>query len=314
MWQSGCELLRPDCFPEGKDELTVFVILVQLRIIRDECINNDQLQSLKFLAQKFYINQSTAIDNIDIDGYRCDNPDLEGTGNRPDMIDHKTTRIIAALLHKLCPGGTRTKDGMFFIPPPLPTKYHKIAQLSDWTSSTIKCAGVQPSKEELVKALIAQGSTIGQYVQFATVPPELITYLYTHEGCKGRVTLKDNVLMMCTKEGGDIIIARNTDGIVELQTKRGNAKGEFQAPKSIFSSNVRWEGPRGQSALQVVYFTFSNHMMKWLDKMITDHMRQDKSDSRHCNGRLVWFRGNSRNMTSQAITECVIEIDDDDEI
>jgi hypothetical protein len=65
-------------------------------------------------------------------------------------------------------------------------------------------------------------NTIGQYVQFVTVSLKLITYLYTHEGCKGRVTLKDHVLMMCTKEGGDIIIARNTDGIVELQTKRGN--------------------------------------------------------------------------------------------
>jgi hypothetical protein len=109
-------------------------------------------------------------------------------------------------------------------------------------SSTIQCAGVQPSKEELVKALIERGSTIGQYVQFATVSPVLINYLYKHEGCVGDVTLKENVLMMCTKEGGEIIIARNTDGIVKLQTKQGNAKGEFHAPKAIFSSNVRNEG------------------------------------------------------------------------
>jgi hypothetical protein len=283
MWHSGGALQRPDCFPDGKDELTVFTILVQLRINRDECITNDQLQSLKFLARKFYIKQSTAIDSLDIDGYRCDNPDLARTGNRPNLIDPQTTRLTAALLHKLCPGGTRTKDGLFFIPPPLPTTYHKIAQLSDWTSTTVQCTGEQPSKEEVMKALIERRSTIGQYVQFAAVPPELIDFLYTHEGCRGRVTLKENVLMMCTKEGGEIIIARNTGGIVELQTKRGNAKGEFHAPKAIFSSNVRrGGGVHGQSVLRVVYFTFSNHMMNWLDKMYTDHMIQDKTDTRHC--------------------------------
>ena len=166
-----------------------------------------------------------------------------------------------------------------------------------------------------MKALIELGSRIGQYVQFGTVSPVLINYLYTHEGCVGKVTLKENVSMMCTKEGGDIIIARNTDGFVEFQTLRLNAKGEFCLPRAIFSSNIRSEGgPRGQSALRVVYFTFSNHMMKWLDKMTTDHMRQDKTDTRHCNGRLVWNKGNSQNLTSQGITECVIEIDDDDEI
>jgi hypothetical protein len=120
--------------------------------------------------------------------------------------------------------------------------------------------------------------------------------------------------MVCSKEGGDIIIARNTDGYIELITPPVNHKGEFNAPKCIFSSNVRYEGVFGVSALRVVYFTFSRHLMKWLDRMITDHMKQDKSDSRHCNGRLVWTRENSQNMTSQEITECVINIDDDDEI
>jgi hypothetical protein len=314
MWQSGDELPQPDCFPNGKDELTVFKTLVLLRIIRDKRINNDQLETLKFLARKYFIEQSAKIDNLDINGYRVDNPDLGKTGNRPDRIDPETTRIIAALLHNLCPGGTRTKDGLFFIPPPLPTSYHKIVQLEDWTSSTIQCAGVQPSNEELVDALIERGSTIGQYVQFAPVPPILISYLYTHEGCEGIVTLQENVVMVCTKEGGYLIIARNTDGKVELQTRHANAKGEFHAPKAIFSSNIKKGGPNGQNLLRVVYFTFSSQMMEWLDKMYTDHMTQNKSDSRHCNGRLVWPRGNSRNKTNQEITECVIDIDDDDEI
>jgi hypothetical protein len=307
-------LFRPDCFPEGKDELTVFTILVHFRIFRDKCISNDQLQTLKFLARKYIIEQSAKIDNLDTDGYRCDNPDLGGTGNKPDMIDQERTRIIAALLNKLCPGGTRTKDGLFFIPPPLPASYHKIVQLEDWTSSTIQCTGVRPSIEELVNALIDLGSTIGRFVQFDLVPPELISYLYTHEGCEGLVTLQDNVVMVCTKEGGDLIIARNTDGKVELQTRRANAKGEFHAPKEIFSRNIKKKGPNGQNLLRVVYFTFSQRWVKWADRMFTDHMTQNKSDSRHCNGRLVWPRGNSRNKTNQEITECVIDIDDDDEI
>ena len=278
MWHSGGELQRPDCFPDGKDELTVFTILVQLRISE---MNASPMTNSN---HSNFWHKSTSSN----DGYRCDNPDLARTGNRPNQIDPQTTRIVAALLHKLCPGGTRTKDGMFFIPPPLPTKYHKIAQSSGWTSTTVQCAGEQPSKEEVLKALIERRNTIGQYVQFAAVPPELIDFLYTHEGCRGRVTLKENVLMMCTKEGGEIIIARNTGGIVELQTKRGDAKGEFNAPKAIFSSNVRREGGvHGQSILRVVYFTFSNHMMKWLDKIYTDHMKQDKTDTRHCNARLA---------------------------
>jgi hypothetical protein len=266
------------------------------------------------LAQKYIIEQSAKIDNLDTDGYRCDNPDLGGTGNKPDMIDQERTRIIAALLNKLCPGGTRTKDGLFFIPPPLPASYHKIVQSKGWKSSEIQCTGVRPSIEELVNALIYLGSTIGQDVQFDLVPPELISYLYTHKGCVGRVTLNDNVVMVCSKEGGDIIIARNTGGFIELITPPLSHKGEFQAPKCIFSSNVRKAGVFGVSALRVVYFTFSRRWMKWADRMITDHMKQDKSDSRHCNGRLVWTRENSQNMTSQEITECVINIDDDDEI
>jgi hypothetical protein len=193
MWHIGGALPRPDCFPEGKDELTVFTILVELRIIRDNCINNDQLQTLKFLAREYIIKQSATIDNLDTDGYRCDNPDLGGTRDRPDMIDPGTTRIIAALLNKLCPGGTRTKDGLFFIPPPLPASYHKIVQSKGWKSSEIQCTGVRPSIEELVNALIDLGSTIGQCVQFDHVPPKLISYLYTHKRCVGRVTLKDNV-------------------------------------------------------------------------------------------------------------------------
>jgi hypothetical protein len=155
MWHIGGEILRPDCFTVGKDNLTVFTILVELRIIRDNFITNDQLQSLKYLAPKFFIKQSEAIlGNLDVEGYRCNNPDLEQTRNRPDIIVVKTTRITAVLLHKLCPSGTRTKDRMFFVPPPLPPKYHKLTQLSKWTSTTTQCAGTQPTEEEVMSALI----------------------------------------------------------------------------------------------------------------------------------------------------------------
>jgi len=267
MWHIGGEIERPDCFPVGKDDLTVFTILVELRLNRDNCITNNQLRTLKHLARKYFIEQSAAIGNLDVDGYRCNNPDLEQTRKRPDMIVVKTTRIIAALLHKLCPSGARTKDGMFFVPPALPPKYHKLTQLSNWASTTTRCAGTQPTEEEVMSALIEERSTFGKDVHLAIVPPVMITYLYTHRGSEDDVTLKENVVMMCTKEGGEIIFARNTNNRVELQTRVGNAKGEFHAPREIFSSNVRSRGVNGVSVLRIVYFTFNQPLLRWFEKM-----------------------------------------------